>query len=75
MTNERLRAALLERGFTPSALGEEIGVDHKIVERWVSGRVPYRRHQYAVVSRLAVDEVWLVAWGDGLGRFRVVVCG
>ncbi len=37
MPNERLRAALLERGLTPAALGEEIGVDQKTVERWIVG--------------------------------------
>jgi transcriptional regulator with XRE-family HTH domain len=66
MPNERLRAALLERGITPAALGEELGVDHKTVERWISGRVPYRRHRYAVASRLRVDEVYL--WPDALPR-------
>ena len=37
MPNERLRAALLERGLTPAKLGEELGVDHKTVERWIGG--------------------------------------
>jgi transcriptional regulator with XRE-family HTH domain len=66
MPNERLRAALLERGITPSALGDELGVDHKTVERWISGRVPYRKYRYAVASRLGVDEVYL--WPDALAR-------
>jgi transcriptional regulator with XRE-family HTH domain len=66
MPNERLRAALLERGLTPAALGQELGVDYKTVERWVSGRIPYRRHRYSVASRLGVDEVYL--WPDALGR-------
>jgi transcriptional regulator with XRE-family HTH domain len=66
MPNERLRAALLERGITPSVLGDELGVDHKTVERWISGRVPYRKYRYAVASRLGVDEVYL--WPDALAR-------
>jgi transcriptional regulator with XRE-family HTH domain len=66
MPNERLRAALLERGITPAALGEELGVDHKTVERWIGGRVPYRKFRYAVASRLGVDEVYL--WPDALPR-------
>jgi transcriptional regulator with XRE-family HTH domain len=66
MPNERLRAALLERGITPAVLGEELGVDHKTVERWISGRVPYRKFRYAVASRLGVDEVYL--WPDALPR-------
>jgi transcriptional regulator with XRE-family HTH domain len=69
MPNERLRAALLERGLTPAALGEELGVDHKTVERWISGRVPYRRHRYALASRLGVDEVYL--WPGALSREMV----
>ena len=70
MPNERLRAALLEHGLTPSTLGDEIGVDHKTVERWISlGRIPYRRHRYAVAARLAVDEAYL--WPDALAREQV----
>jgi transcriptional regulator with XRE-family HTH domain len=69
MANERLRATLLERGFTPATLGEQIGVDYKTVERWVSGRVPYRRHRYAVAARLAVDEAYL--WPGALSRDQV----
>jgi transcriptional regulator with XRE-family HTH domain len=70
MPNERLRAALLEHGLTPSRLGDEIGVDHKTVERWITlSRVPYRRHRYAVAARLAVDEAYL--WPDALSREQV----
>jgi hypothetical protein len=71
MPNERLRAALLERGLTPVVLGEEVGVDHKTVERWLSGRVPYRRHRYAVAARLQLDETYL--WPDALSREQVAV--
>jgi transcriptional regulator with XRE-family HTH domain len=69
MTNERLRAALLEHGFTPAALAADIGVDNKTVERWISGRTPYRRHRYAVSTRLGVDEVYL--WPEALPREQV----
>lgn len=69
MANERLRAALLERGLTPNALAVELGVDIKTVERWVSGRTPYRRHRYAISTRLGVDEVYL--WPDALPREQV----
>ena len=40
MPNERLRAALLERGLTPAALGDELGVDQKTVERWIAAGSP-----------------------------------
>jgi transcriptional regulator with XRE-family HTH domain len=69
MANERLRAALLERGLTPTALGDHLGVDHKTVERWIAGRTPYRRHRYAVAAKLGVDEVYL--WPDALSREQV----
>jgi transcriptional regulator with XRE-family HTH domain len=71
MPNERLRAALLERGLSPTALAAELGVDHKTVERWIGGRVPYRRHRYVIATRLGVDEVYL--WPDALPRDQVAV--
>jgi transcriptional regulator with XRE-family HTH domain len=70
MTNERLRAALLERGLTIAALAEAIGVDEKTIERWVTqGRTPYRRHRYAAATRLGVDETYL--WPDAMSREQV----
>ena len=64
MPNERLRAALLEHGITPATIGGELGVDHKTVERWLAGRLPYRKYRYALAARLGLDEVYL--WPDGL---------
>ena len=69
MTNERLRAALLERRVTPVALASAVGVDPKSVERWINGRVPYRRHRYAVAAFLNVEESYL--WPDALPRQQV----
>ncbi|NMO57818.1 helix-turn-helix transcriptional regulator [Actinoplanes sp. TBRC 11911] len=69
MTNERLRTAMLERGLTPSSLAEALSVDPKSVERWLSGRTPYRRHRYAVAAHLGVDEVYL--WPDALSPDQV----
>jgi transcriptional regulator with XRE-family HTH domain len=69
MPNERLRAALLQRGLTTTALADKLAVDHKTVERWVSGRVPYRRHRYRIAEQLGVDEVYL--WPDALPRDQV----
>ncbi|GAA3763088.1 helix-turn-helix domain-containing protein [Salinactinospora qingdaonensis] len=67
MPNERLRAALLEHGIAPADLAEEVGVDAKSVERWISlGRIPYRRHRYAVAARLGMDETYL--WPKALTR-------
>ncbi|KHD74042.1 helix-turn-helix domain-containing protein [Actinoplanes utahensis] len=69
MPNERLRTAMLERGLTPAALAEVLNVDPKSVERWITGRTPYRRHRYAVAARLGVDEVYL--WPDALSSDQV----
>ncbi|TYK50745.1 helix-turn-helix domain-containing protein [Actinomadura decatromicini] len=70
MPNERLRATLLEQGLTIAMLAESIGVDQKTVERWITqGRTPYRRHRYAVASRLGVDETFL--WPDALSNEQV----
>jgi transcriptional regulator with XRE-family HTH domain len=70
MTNERLRAALLERGITIAAFADAISVDEKTAERWITqGRVPYRRHQYAAATHLGVDETYL--WPDAISREQV----
>jgi transcriptional regulator with XRE-family HTH domain len=69
MANERLRAALLERGLTPATLADRLSVDPKSVERWIAGRTPYRKHRYAVAALLEVDEAFL--WPDALPREQV----
>jgi len=70
MPNERLRAALLERGMTPATLADAIKVDPKTVERWITiGRQPYRKHRYAVAALLGVDESFL--WPEALSPAQV----
>jgi transcriptional regulator with XRE-family HTH domain len=69
MPNERLRASLLEHGLTPLALADRLSVDHKTVERWIHGRLPYRRYRYAIAAQLGVDESYL--WPDALSREQV----
>lgn len=65
MANERLRAALLERGVTPNDLAAAIEVDAKTIERWITkNRTPYRRHRYAVAAHLKMEESYL--WPDAL---------
>jgi lambda repressor-like predicted transcriptional regulator len=67
MSNERLRALLLERGKTLDQLAEAVQVDAKTVERWITrGRVPYRRHRYDVAAFFSVDEAYI--WPDAIGR-------
>jgi transcriptional regulator with XRE-family HTH domain len=70
MANERLRALLLERQVTPAALAEQLQVDRKTIERWIiAGRVPYRRHRYAVAAFFGVDEAYI--WPDALDRDEI----
>lgn len=69
MPNDRLRTSLLEQGMTPAELATALNVDPKSVERWISGRTPYRRHRYAVAAQLGVDEAYL--WPDALSRSQV----
>lgn len=70
MANERLRAALLQRGVTPDELAEAVGVDPKTIERWITfGRVPYRRHRYQVATKLGIDEAYL--WPGALSAGQV----
>lgn len=46
-------------------LAEAVKVDPKTVERWITrGRIPYRKHRYAVASMLGVEEGYL--WPDAL---------
>jgi transcriptional regulator with XRE-family HTH domain len=69
MPNDRLRTSLLERGVTPADLAVALNVDPKSVERWISGRTPYRRHRYAVAAHLGVDEAYL--WPDALTHDQI----
>ncbi|MFC5027161.1 helix-turn-helix domain-containing protein [Streptomyces sp. DSM 41987] len=63
MSNERLRSALLAQGLSVQELADQIDVNPKTVERWITqGKVPYRRHQYATASLLKVDVTTL--WDD-----------
>jgi transcriptional regulator with XRE-family HTH domain len=72
MPNERLRALLLERRVTPAKLAEVLAVDPKTIERWiVGGRVPYRRHRYAVAAFFGVDEAYI--WPDALDRDEIML--
>jgi transcriptional regulator with XRE-family HTH domain len=69
MPNERLRAALLQNGLSPADLAQQLSVDHKTVERWVNGRIPYRRHRYAIATKLGAEEQYL--WPGALSRDQV----
>lgn len=59
MSNERLRAAIIQRHMTPSALAETLAVDPKTVHRWLAGRIPHPRHRFAIAGALDHDEDYL----------------
>lgn len=45
MTNERLRATITDAGLSLQEFGEQVGVDPKTVERWITkDRTPHRSH-------------------------------
>src|SRR5829696_1472424 len=70
MANDRLRDALLRQGLTPAGLAEELHVDAKTVERWITlARVPYSRHRHKVAARVQQSEAYL--WPDALPAHRV----
>ena len=52
------------------SLAEELDVDPKTVERWVTkGRLPYRKTRFAVAAKLGVDEA--VLWPGALSADQV----
>lgn len=59
VSNERLRAAMLESRHSVTRLAEELSVDPKTIHRWLGGRVPHPRHRFALASALSQEEEYL----------------
>ena len=60
MTNERLRAAIIESGLSFQQFGEQVGVDPKTVERWIAKeRTPHRTHRMTAARVLGKTDVFL----------------
>jgi len=60
MVNTRLRATLRANGYTEADLANELGVDAKTVQRWVTqDRTPHRSTAYKVAKLLDVPQAWL----------------
>jgi excisionase family DNA binding protein len=58
--NERLLDALNRAALTPTTLAEQLAVDQKTVERWITqGRIPYPRHRHQLAAALREPERWL----------------
>jgi hypothetical protein len=67
MPNERLRDALLTKGIAPDDLAQELGVDPKTTERWITqGRTPYPRHRHAIAAKVRESERYL--WPDAISN-------
>src|SRR3954447_23987921 len=60
MINDRLRTTLHAAGLTEGELAEQLGVDPKTVQRWVTqGRSPHRTTATRVAKLLDVPLTWL----------------
>jgi hypothetical protein len=63
MANERLRTTLRASGYTESGFAEEVGVDPKTVQRWITrGRCPHPRTAVRAAGLLSVPATWI--WPD-----------
>jgi hypothetical protein len=72
--NESLCRALVAAGLGEDDIAARLGVDPKTVRRWLEGRVPYRRHRWALAAMLGANDanLWPGVRADG-GRPRDVV--
>lgn len=60
MANERLRDAFLRNGLTPTGVADDLGVDPKTVERWITkGRSPYPRYRHSIANLVQENETYL----------------
>ena len=62
MALSSLQSRLGEAGLTPEEFAAIVGVDPKTVQRWLLGRVPYRRHRATIARALDTSEHEL--WPD-----------
>lgn len=66
MGNQRLRNGLLAVGLTRAALAEQVDVDEKTVERWITkDRIPHPNTRARIVAVLGQDETYF--WPGLLG--------
>jgi hypothetical protein len=65
VANERLRDAMLKNGLTPTAIADELSVDPKTAERWITqGRLPYPRYRHTIAAMVRETETYL--WPDAV---------
>ena len=58
--NEPLCRAMIGAGLSEEDIAARLEVDPKTVRRWMDGRPPHRRHQWALAVLLGVDsgDLW-----------------
>lgn len=71
--NENLRHALIGKRLQAVDVAAALGVDPKTVERWITGRIPYPRHRWAIADLLGAREADL--WPELDQRHRTTGCG
>jgi len=60
MPNERLRTTIAESDYDERSLAEELGLDHKSVQRWITRDItPRRTTAYRAAKILGVSPAWL----------------
>jgi len=69
--NDTLRRALADARLGEVDVSSALGVDPKTVQRWVAGRLPQRRHRWALADLVGQHELDL--W-PALTRGQVVQC-
>jgi hypothetical protein len=57
--NERLRRAIEEADLDVDDVARATAVNHRTVQRWISGRVPYPRYRRAIAKLVKTDEAEL----------------
>jgi transcriptional regulator with XRE-family HTH domain len=63
MNNDRLRSALRSAGFSVAEFADELGVDPKTAQRWITlGRTPHRTTATRAAKLLSVPPSWL--WSE-----------
>ena len=73
MPNGRLRATLHANGYTDASFADELGVDPKTVQRWIThDRTPHRTTAYKAAKLLDVPAVWLWPALDSSSTGQVV---
>jgi len=71
MSNERLRAAITSAGLNLQSFSEQVGVDPKTVERWITnGRTPHRPHRLSAAAILGKSDgfLWPATESDRISR-------